>query len=76
MTYTVHTSQIRTIKQHDPAFLIPNGIVMSHRASIEIAPNCPDYYARMITEAYTLGWIKPVAHVTEREYIFMGLSAD
>jgi hypothetical protein len=70
------TKSIRTIKQDDTKFLISNGLVMTPRASIEIAPNCPDHCARVITEAYSNGWIKPVAHVTEHEYIFMGLSTD
>lgn len=74
MFITANTKSIRTIKSGDPMFKIPAGIIMGDRASIEITPNCPDYYSQVIVEAYSKGWIKPVAHVTEREYILLGLA--
>jgi hypothetical protein len=57
-------------------FKIYNGLVMSDRASIEIAPQCPRRYADIIAECYNNGWIKPVAHVTEKEYVLLGLTQD
>jgi hypothetical protein len=74
MTYTVHQSQIRTIKPGDPNFIITDGLVQTNRAGIEISQRCPSNYADLIAECINHGWIKPVAHVTERELIFMGLS--
>lgn len=71
---TAKIKSIRTIKHGDPMFKIPGSIVMSDRASLEITPKCPEYYSRVIIEAYSKGWIKPAAHFTEREYILLGLA--
>jgi hypothetical protein len=74
MTYTVHQGQIRTLKPGDPNFVITDGYTQTSRAGIEISQRCPDNYASLIAECINQGWIKPVAHVTERELIFMGLT--
>jgi hypothetical protein len=74
MTYTIHQSQIRTLKPGDPNFVITDGLVQTNRAGIEISQRCPSNYASLIAECLNHGWIKPVAHVTERELIFMGLT--
>lgn len=74
MTYTIHQSQIRTLKPGDPNFVITDGLVQTNRAGIEISQRCPSKYASLIAECLNHGWIKPVAHVTERELIFMGLT--
>jgi hypothetical protein len=74
MTYTIHQSRIRTIKPGDPNFTITDGLVQANRAGIEISQRCPSNYASLINECLNHGWIKPVAHVTERELIFMGLT--
>ena len=50
--------------------------MMCDRASIEISPSCPSRYADIIAQCYNNGWIKPVAHVTEKEYMLLGLSND
>lgn len=70
---TAKTKTIRTIKPGDPNFKLNTGIISSDRASIEIDLKCPDYYAKIVLEAYNRGWIKPIAHVTEREFLVMGL---
>jgi hypothetical protein len=43
------------------------------RAGFEINQSCPKEY-KIINEGIRHGWLKPVANVTERELIFMGLS--
>jgi hypothetical protein len=73
---TAKTKTIRTIRPGDPKFKLNTGMIISDRASIDISPRCPDYYAKVVLEAYNKGWIKAVAHVTEREYILLGLSSD
>jgi hypothetical protein len=73
---TDNTKSIRTIKPGDPKFKLNTGLVTSDRASIDISPMCPDYYAKVVLEAYNKGWVKAVAHCTEREYILLGLSSD
>lgn len=73
---TAKTKTVRTIKPGDPNFKLNTGLVISDRASIEISPICPDYYAKVVLEAYNKGWVKAVAHCTEREYILLGLAND
>lgn len=74
MNITATKSQIRTIKQGDPRFLIHDKFIVAPRAGFEINYNCPREYKLVIQECIDRGWIKPVAHVTERELIFMGLA--
>jgi hypothetical protein len=74
MTFNIHQSQIRTLKQGDPNFVIRDGLVQAPRAGFEISQRCPENYISLIQECISHGWLKPVAHVTERELIFMGLT--
>lgn len=76
MAYTFHKSQLRTLGQGDPNFMIQDGIVRTPRAGFNISQGCPKEYRMIILECINNGWLKPVAHITEREYIFMGLTAD
>lgn len=76
MTYTFHKSQVRTIKPGDPNFVITDGFTQTNRAGIEISQRCPENYKDLILECINHGWLKPVANVTERELIFMGLTND
>lgn len=74
MTYTVYQSQVRTIRQEDPNFMIQDGLTITPRAGFEISNTCPRQYKSMIMEAVKNGWLQPVANVTERELIFAGLT--
>jgi hypothetical protein len=74
MTYTVYQSRVRTIRQEDPNFTIHDGLTISPRAGVEISNKCPREYKLIIAECINHGWLKPIAHVTERELIFMGLT--
>ena len=76
MTFTVHQSKIRTIKQNDPRFNIVDKFVTAPRAGFEISDRCPREYRMIIAECINNSWIKPVAHVHERELLFMGLSQE
>ena len=73
-TYQPFESKIKTIRPGDKMFRMHNGFMLSDRASIEISLDCPSRYANIIAECYNNGWIKPIAHVTEKEYVIMGLS--
>lgn len=70
------TVSVKTIKPGDKMFKINNGFLVSDRASIEISPKCPSRYADMIAQCYENGWISAVAHVTEKEYVLIGLSNE
>ena len=74
MNITSRQSQIRTIKQGDKNFHIIDGMVMAPRAGFEISKNCPKEYRSILITALNAGWVKPVANVTERELLFMGLT--
>ena len=74
MKITAYNSQIRTIKQSDPKFTIVDGMMTSPRAGFEITQRCPENYRDLILQCLDNGWLKPVAYMTERELIFMGLS--
>ena len=74
MTYTVTRSNVKSIRPGEPHFTISNGLVVTSRASFEISKNCPAEYKSIFVTAINAGWIKPVAHVTEEEYMVMQLS--
>ena len=74
MTYTIHRSQVHTIRQEDPNFTIQDGVTITPRAGFEISNDCPRQYKLMIMESIKNGWLQPIASVTERELIFAGLT--
>jgi len=74
MTYTTYKSTVRSIKSNDPKFYIHDKFTSTPRAGFEISQRCPENYISLIQECISHGWLKPVAHVTERELIFMGLT--
>jgi hypothetical protein len=76
MNIKTYQSRIRTIKPGDPRFDIVDKFVTAPRAGFEISQRCPDVYKSLILECIDHGWIKPVAHMHERELIFMGLSQE
>ena len=61
---------IKTLRPGDPDFHITDGMMMAARAGIEISQRCPDNYASLIAECINHGWIKPVAHMRESEYVW------
>ena len=74
MNITFRQSQIRTIRPGDRNFTITDGFTQANRAGFEISNNCPAEYKSIFITAIKAGWIKPIAHITERELIFMGLT--
>ncbi len=76
MTFKTHQSQIRRLDRGDPRFMIRDRLVVAPRAGFEISRCCPNEYRTILLQALEAGWIKPIAHVHERELLFMGLSND
>jgi hypothetical protein len=74
MGITFRQSQIRTINHDDPNFTIVDDFVTASRAGFNISQGCPKEYRMIILECMNNGWLTPVAHVTEKEYIWMNLS--
>jgi len=67
LNFTTHHSNIRTIRQGDPKFMLQDGLVTCPRAGFEISQNCPAEYKSIFITAINAGWIKPVAHVYGKE---------
>jgi hypothetical protein len=76
MTITFHQSTIHTIRPGDRHFQIQDKLLVAQRAGFEISKNCPANHIVYITNAIDRGWLTPVAHVTEREMLFMGLTDE
>lgn len=67
MNFTTHHSNIRTIRQGDPKFMLTDKYVTCPRAGFEISEKCPTEYRQILMQCMDAGWIKPVAHVYGKE---------
>lgn len=76
MNIITHKSQIKIIRQNDPRFRISDKFTTAPRAGFEISQGCPNTYKDVVKECIERGWLKPVAYMTEKELLFMGLSND
>jgi hypothetical protein len=76
MTIKLHESKVKSIRAGDRQFMIQDGFASYPRAMLHVLPECPIEYSLIIQKCFNNGWIKPVAHVTERELIFMGLANE
>jgi hypothetical protein len=74
MKITSHTSSIRTLKSGHPCFHIYDKYVSAPRAGFEINSECPSSYRSIILQCLNNGWLTPVANVSERELLFIGLA--
>jgi hypothetical protein len=74
MNITVNKSLIKTFRHGDPGFTIDDGFITSPRAGFEISNNCPAEYKSIFITAINAGWLKPVAHMHEREVLISGLA--
>jgi hypothetical protein len=74
MTFEIHNSRIKTIKQDHPGFHIVDTFITAPRAGFEINRHCPAQYKQVIAECLNNGWLKPVAYMHEREVLISGLA--
>jgi hypothetical protein len=65
---------IKVLRPGDPYFQIVDKFTVTPRAGFEISNNCPAEYKSIFITAINAGWLKPIAHVTEEEYMVMQLS--
>lgn len=75
MNITAHKSFIKTFRPGDPGFTINDGVMTSPRAGFEISNSCPAEYKSIFITAINAGWLKPIAHMHEREVLISGLAA-
>jgi len=60
----------KTLHRGDSDFTFsPDGLTIVPRASFEISEKCPPEYQKILYECWGNGWIKPVAHMRDTEYI-------
>ena len=74
MSFTFKQSKVRKIDRNDRRFWIQDEVVVVARAGFEISQSCPAEYKSIFITAINAGWLKPIAHVYERELLFMGLA--
>lgn len=74
MTYTIHTSNIRNIRQDDAGFYITDGLRIAARAGLEISPECPKDVAYTIQQAMSKKWITFVANIKDNELLWETLN--
>jgi len=74
MTFTENDTKIREIRQGDGDFLISDGIKLAPRAYIEISDVCPANLKLSIHRAMADGYLKVVACVKEKDYVWEKLS--
>jgi UDP-3-O-[3-hydroxymyristoyl] glucosamine N-acyltransferase len=64
----------KTLRPGDSHFTIVDKFTVTARAGFEISNNCPAEYKSIFVTAINAGWLKPIAHVTDEEYMVMKLS--
>jgi len=74
VNFTARQSFIKTFRPGDLEFTIIDGFMTSPRASFEISNSCPAEYKSIFITAINAGWLKPVAHMHEREVLISGLT--
>ena len=76
MNITFHESKVIAIRQGEKHFTINDGMVTYPRAMVHILPQCPWEVRDQINFALAKGWLQTVAHMTEREMLFLGLAGE
>lgn len=74
MTFVENDTKIREIRQGDNDFYISDGTKLAPRAYIEISNMCPANMSLMIQRAMADGYLKTVACVKEKDYVWEKLS--
>lgn len=74
MTYTSKPTTIKTIRQDESGFYISDGYRIAGRAGIEISPECPAEYRRMIQVAMANKWVTFVAQIHDHELMWEQLA--
>lgn len=70
MKITSKKSAVLTIRQGDKNFIMTDGFMVSPRAGFEITSGCPYAYRQIIQECISNGWLKPVAFVKEKDFMW------
>jgi hypothetical protein len=68
--FTNKKSPFKTLQHPDPDFYITTGMYSTPRAGFQISKGCPEEYRNVIQTCIRNGWLMPVAHLKESEYIW------
>ena len=74
MTFVTNNTKIRAIRQGDNDFYISDGVKISPRAYIEISDACSPNLKLAIHKAMADGYLKAVACVKEKDFMWEKLS--
>jgi hypothetical protein len=74
MNFTSHRSTIKTLRPGDDGFRLNDGVIICPRAGLEVGNECPDQYRLILQECIHRGWLRPVAHVYDKELMWDQLS--
>jgi hypothetical protein len=70
MTFVTNDTKIREIRQGDSDFYISDGIKLAPRAYIEISDVCPTSMKLAIQRAMADGYLKTVACVKTKDFMW------
>jgi hypothetical protein len=70
MGFTTTDSCIRTVRKGDKMWFIADKLVITPRAGFELSNDMPTGYREVISQAISLGYIKPVAYVKDSELMW------
>lgn len=70
MSYIVSPREVKTLFPGDKGFTFMDNLVEYPRAAIMITEHCPDKYRDIFYTCQAKGWIKPVAYIQTKEYIW------
>jgi len=63
--------KVKTLKSGDNDFTFSHdGFTLTPRAGFQISSGCPQNYREIIAECIQYGWLKPVAHMKESEFVW------
>lgn len=74
MNITNKQQTVKSIRPTDRDFTICDGYSITPRATFEVGANCPAQYRQVIAECINNRWLTPVAYISEKEAVFMGLN--
>ena len=68
-------TKVKTIRPTDSDWYFSHdNMTLTPRATFEISPMCPSSMRMMIERAIVDGYLKPVAHLREEEYVWEKLA--
>lgn len=75
MVFKVNDPSFKKLYSNNPDFLFcPDGLHLVPRADLEILPECPRAVRDQIHYALAKGWLQPVAHMKNEEYMWEKLA--